>query len=363
MSDLKKTPLNEAHRSLGAKMVDFGGWDMPVQYSGIKDEHQAVRTRAGLFDVSHMGELRVRGAGALDLIQKVVTSDVSTLVPGQIKYGVMCMPTGGVVDDLLVYKMGEGDYLLVVNASNIEKDFAWINEHHGEEKAEVINESDSYGQVALQGPLALEILQKLTDTDLASLDYYHFVEGAVAGVEGIISRTGYTGEDGFEFYCAAQDVPDVWDAILQAGGDDVLPCGLGARDTLRFEAKMPLYGHEMTEDITPLETGLGRFVSMDKGDFIGRDVLAKQKAEGRPRKIVGLEMVGRGIARAGYPVVKDGEEIGMVTTGSYSPTFDKNLALAIVGTGQAEVDDTVHVVIRNKEVEAKVVKTPFYRRG
>ena len=363
MAELKKTPLNESHRKRGAKMVDFGGWDMPVQYSGIKDEHQAVRTKAGLFDVSHMGELRVRGEGALALLQKVVTSDISTLVPGQIKYGVLCLPNGGVVDDLLVYKLEENDYLLVVNASNIEKDYAWIKENHRDEKAEVINESDSYGQVALQGPLALGILQKLTDTDLESVDYYHFVTGQVAGVEGIISRTGYTGEDGFEFYCSANDVPAVWDAIFEAGGDDVMPCGLGARDTLRFEAKMPLYGHEMTEEITPLETGLGRFVALEKGDFIGRDVLARQKEEGRPRKVVGLEMVGRGIARAGYPVIKDGEEIGTITTGSYSPTFDKNLALAIVGTKQAAVDDTVHVVIRNKEVEAKVVKTPFYRRG
>lgn len=363
MSDLKVTPLNAVHRELGAKMVDFGGWDMPVQYSGIKEEHIAVRTRAGLFDVSHMGEIRISGPGAVALIQRLITSDISDMHDGQVRYGLFCLPTGGVVDDLLVYREAAEEYLLVVNAGNIEKDFAWIMNNLEDEEVTIVNESSETGQVAIQGPKALEILQKLTETQLAPMDYYSFVHGQVDGVDSIISRTGYTGEDGFEVYCPAESTVQIWKALMAAGAADLLPCGLGARDTLRFEAKMPLYGHEMTEEITPLETGLGRFVALDKGDFIGREALAAMKADGRPRKIVGFEMVGRGVARAEYRVTRDGEDVGYVTTGTYSPTFEKSLGLAIVDVNKVEVGDDIEIVIRDKGVAAKVVATPFYKRS
>lgn len=363
MSPIRKTPLNEVHRALGAKMVDFGGWDMPVQYAGIKEEHNAVRNRAGLFDVSHMGEVRIKGPDALAFIQRLVTSDLSDVIVGQARYGVMCYPHGGVVDDLLVYHVGEDEYLLVINAGNIEKDFEWMRAQHAGEDLTIENESDRWGQIAIQGPMALSMLQTLTKTDLEAISYFHFEFGEVSGVPCILSRTGYTGEDGFEVYCKADDTVKLWNELMKAGGDDLQPCGLGARDTLRFEAKMPLYGHEMSEDINPVETGLKRFIALDKGDFIGRGPIADMIEAGRPRKIVGFEMVGRGVPRAGYTVEKDGEEVGWVTTGTYSPTFEKSLGLAIVKTKKVAVDDEIDVVIRGKRITARVVKTPFYRRG
>lgn len=360
--NLKRTPLNQKHYDLGAKMVDFGGWDMPVQYSGILEEHKAVRTKCGLFDVSHMGEVWVRGADATDYINYLISSDIFNMKTGQIKYGVLMMPTGKAVDDLLVYKYDDEKYLIVVNASNTDKDFAWMKDHKGDFKVEVENQSADFGEIAIQGPLVEEILQELTDTKLSEIDYYNFTEGKVAGVEAIISRTGYTGEDGFEVYTRSDEAGIVWDKILAAGSDKVIPCGLGCRDTLRFEAKMPLYGHELSDQISPLETGLGRFVELDiKGDFIGKEALAKEKTEGRKRKIVGIEMVGRGIARDHYIVKQGGKEIGYITSGSYSPTLDKNLGLAIVPV-EVSIDDAVTVEIRGKDIEAKVVKTPFYKR-
>lgn len=363
MADLKKTPLNEAHRALGAKMVDFGGWDMPVQYKGIIEEHKAVRTKAGLFDVSHMGEIRVKGPDALKLVQKLITNDASKLEIGQIQYAIFCLPSGGTVDDLLVYKEADDNYLLVVNASNTDKDYAWVLEHKGDLNVEITNESPETAQIAIQGPKALEILQKLTDTDLAAIKNYWFTHGKVDGVDCLISRTGYTGEDGFEIYFARAEAVRLWNKLLETGGDDIMPCGLGARDTLRFEAKMPLYGHELGEDITPLEAGLGRFVALDKEeDFIGKEALKAQKAAGVPRKVVGFEMIERGIARSNYPVKKDGQPIGYVTTGSYSPTLEKNLGLAIVDSDSVEIGSTITVEIRNKDVKAQVVKTPFYKR-
>lgn len=363
MAELKKTPLNEAHRALGAKMVDFGGWEMPVQYKGIIEEHKAVRTKAGLFDVSHMGEIRVKGPDALKLVQKLITNDASKLAVGQIQYAIFCLPSGGTVDDLLVYKEADDNYLLVVNASNTDKDYAWVLEHKGDLNVEITNESPETAQIAIQGPKALEILQKLTDTDLAAIKNYWFTYGKVDGVDCLISRTGYTGEDGFEIYFAPEEAVRLWNKLLEAGGDDIMPCGLGARDTLRFEAKMPLYGHELGEDITPLEAGLGRFVALDKEeDFIGKEALKAQKAAGIPRKIVGFEMIERGVARSNYPVKKDGRKIGYVTTGSYSPTFDKNLGLAIVDSQAVDIGSTIAVEIRNKDVKAQVVKTPFYKR-
>lgn len=361
--NLKKTPLNQDHYDLGATMVDFGGWDMPVQYTGIKEEHKAVREKCGLFDVSHMGEIWITGNDATSYINNLVSSDISPMVSGQIKYGVLMMPTGKAVDDLLVYKYTDTRYLLVVNASNTDKDFAWMKDHKGSYDVVIDNQSASYGEIAIQGPLAVEILQELTETKLTDIKYYYFQDGKVDGVDAIISRTGYTGEDGFEVYVAADKASQVWNAILKAGGDRILPCGLGCRDTLRFEAKMPLYGHELSDKISPLETGLGRFVELDtKGDFIGKEALAKEKAEGRKRKIVGIEMVGRGVARDHMPVKKDGAVIGEITSGSYSPTFNKNLGLAIVPV-ELQVDDIIAVEIRGKDVEAKIVKTPFYKRG
>jgi len=364
MAELKKTPLNEVHRALGAKMVDFGGWDMPVQYSGIIEEHKAVRTKAGLFDVSHMGEIRVKGPDALKFLQKMVTNDVSKIAIHQIQYNVLCLPNGGTVDDLLVHKERENEYLLVVNASNTEKDFQWLLDHKAGDEVEIINESSATGQLAIQGPLAESILQKLTDVKLADIAYYHYIYGQVDGVECLISRTGYTGEDGFEVYCPQEKTVQLWNKILEVGGEDILPCGLGARDTLRFECKMPLYGHELGEEITPLEAGLGRFVALDKEeDFIGKAALKKQKEAGIPRKVVGLEMVERGIPRAGYPVKKDGKEIGFITTGSYSPTLDKNLGLALIEAAYAEIGSEISVGIRNKDVKAQIVRTPFYKRS
>ncbi|WP_227763881.1 glycine cleavage system aminomethyltransferase GcvT [Zhaonella formicivorans] len=362
MTELKKTPLNEVHRALGAKMVDFGGWDMPVQYSGILEEHKAVRTKAGLFDVSHMGEIRVKGPDALKLVQKLITNDASKLSINQIQYAVFCLPSGGTVDDLLVYKVADDEYLLVVNASNTDKDYAWVAQHKDGYNVEIVNESADTAQIAIQGPYAEQILQGLTSTDLSAIKNYWFTYGQVDGVDCLISRTGYTGEDGFEIYCPPDKAVQLWNKMLSAGGDNILPCGLGARDTLRFEAKMPLYGHELGEDVTPLEAGLGRFVVLEKEDFIGKDALVAQKAAGIPRKVVGFEMIERGIARAGYPVKKDGQQIGHVTTGSFSPTLEKNLGLAILDTKYAEIGETITVEIRNKDVKAQIVRTPFYKR-
>lgn len=363
MAELKKTPLNQVHWDLGAKMVDFGGWDMPVQYSGIIEEHKAVRSKAGLFDVSHMGEIRIKGPDALKFVQKMVSSNASKLNIHQIQYAMLCLPSGGVVDDLLIYKDNEDDYLLVVNASNAEKDFKWFLEHKISENVEIIDESPETAQLAIQGPLALEILQKLTDTKLADIKNYWYTYGQVDGVECLISRTGYTGENGFELYFSPAKAVQLWNKIMEVGGENILPCGLGCRDTLRFEAKMPLYGHEIGEDITPLEAGLGRFVALDKeDDFIGKAALAAQKAAGIPRKIVGIEMIERGIARAGYPVKRNGQVIGKITTGSFSPTLEKNLGNAIVDAAHAEIGTEITVEIRNKDVKAQIARTPFYKR-
>ncbi|AMP20067.1 glycine cleavage system protein T [endosymbiont 'TC1' of Trimyema compressum] len=366
MSDnLKKTPLNQKHYDLGAKMVDFGGWDMPVQYSGILDEHEAVRTKSGLFDVSHMGEFWITGKDASKFINYLLSSSVTNVKDGFIKYGVLMLPTGKAVDDLLAYKFNDEKYLLVPNASNTPKDYQWILDHKDGFDVVFEDKSDVTGEVAIQGPLAEKILQKITDINLKDIPFYSFKVGKVAGVEAIVSRTGYTGEDGFEIYVESNDGKDiniVWDKILEVSGEDIKPAGLGCRDTLRFEMKLPLYGHELSDEISPLETGIGRFVDLDKDDFIGKDALDKEKAEGRKRKVVGLEMVGRGIARDDYPVKKDGNVVGYITSGSYSPSLKKNLGLALVSMDVA-VDDKIAVEIRGKDVEAVVVKTPFYKKG
>ncbi|ARU63244.1 glycine cleavage system protein T [Tumebacillus avium] len=363
MDHLKKTPLFEVYPNYNGKIIDFGGWALPVQYSGILEEHEAVRTRAGLFDVSHMGELEVSGSDALANIQKWITNDASKLADGQALYSPMCYENGGVVDDLLVYKKGDNNYLIVVNASNIEKDFAWVQEHAFGDVS-IRNASEETAQLALQGPLAEQVLQKMTETDLSQIKYYWFLENVdVAGVKCLVSRTGYTGEDGFELYCAASDVAKLWDSILATGkADGVLPIGLGARDTLRFEARLPLYGQEITQDISPLESGLGFFVKLDKPDFIGRDALAKQKEEGVKRKLVGFEMIERGIPRTHYEVQVDGKKIGEVTTGTMGPTVKKNIGLALIDVEYATIGQELDVIIRNKAVKGVIIKTPFYKR-
>lgn len=345
-------------------MVEFGGWEMPVQYSGIVNEHHAVRQRAGLFDVSHMGEFVLKGPDAFQAVQKLFTADFSQQAVGQCMYTIMCYPHGGAVDDLIVYKTGEDEYMLVVNAGNIEKDYAWMQEHMVGLQVEFKDISGETAEVALQGPKALEILQQLTDAPVGDLKPYWFLRGKVAGKDCLISRTGYTGEDGFEIYTSPADIRTVWDSILETGKGIVEPAGLGARDSLRFEAKMPLYGHELSEDITPLEAMLGRFVALDKQeDFIGKEALRKQKEEGIPRKIRGLEMVGRGIARAGYPVKKDGTVIGYITSGMPAPTVGKNLGMALIKSEFAEIGTEVDVEIRGKDVKAMIIKTPFLQKG
>ncbi|PYI56522.1 glycine cleavage system aminomethyltransferase GcvT [Paenibacillus flagellatus] len=365
MTTLKQTPLYPAYAKHGAKTIDFGGWDLPVQFGGIQGEHEAVRERAGLFDVSHMGEFWVTGPGAETFLQRMTTNDVSKLETNQAQYSLLCYPDGGVVDDLLVYKLAGDRFMLVVNASNIDKDFEWLERHlDGEAKLE--NVSDDTALLALQGPKAVDILASLTDAPVAELKPFRFVPDAnVLGVQALVSRTGYTGEDGFELYVSAKDVVRLWEALLEAGQEHgLVPAGLGARDTLRFEARLPLYGQELSADISPLEAGLGMFVKLDKGGFIGRDALAAQKEQGLPRKLVGIEMIDRGIPRSHYPVYSaDGERlIGEVTTGTQSPTFKRNVGLALLESGSTAVDTEVLVDIRGKKLRAKVVPTPFYKR-
>lgn len=365
MAELKRTPLYPVYAKYGAKTIPFGGWEMPVQFTSILEEHQAVRSRAGLFDVSHMGEIEIGGPDALALVQKLTTNDASILAVGQAQYSLMCYPDGGTVDDLLVYRLGEDRYLFVVNAANTDKDVEWIQKH-AEGNVTVTNRSPEIAQLALQGPLAEAVLQTLTDVPLADIAPFRFVQGArVAGVETfILSRTGYTGEDGFEIYLPNEGAIPLWEAILAAEKEaGVLPCGLGARDTLRFEASLPLYGQELAADISPIEAGLGFAVKVDKPvDFIGKEALKAQKEQGPPRKLVGLEMIDRGIPRTGYPVYIGDEPVGRITSGTHSPTLKKNVGLALVKSEHAAVGTEVLVDVRGKKLRAVVVKTPFYRR-
>ncbi|MGI6126383.1 MAG: glycine cleavage system aminomethyltransferase GcvT [Planifilum sp.] len=361
MSQLKRTPLYEVYKDQ-AKLVPFSGWELPVQFSGIIEEHEAVRTRAGLFDVSHMGEVEISGPDALNLLQKLTTNDASKLQPGKAQYSIMCYPDGGTVDDLLIYR-GTDSYLLVLNAANVEKDVEWIKKHASGDVT-IRDVSQEMAQLALQGPLAERVLNKLTDADLSSIGFFRFRDDVeLAGTVAMVSRSGYTGEDGFEIYLNPEDAPHVWQEILKAGREEgVLPCGLGARDTLRFEACLPLYGRELSPEITPIEAGLGFAVKPEKGDFIGRDILAAQKKEGAPRKLVGIEMIDRGIPRTNYPVYAGDEEIGEVTTGTKSPTLKKNVGLALIRTEYAATGSEIEVDIRGRRMRATVVETPFYRR-
>jgi len=362
---LKKTPLNRIHRALGARMVDFGGWDMPVQYSGVIEEHLATREAAGLFDVSHMGEVEVKGAGALAYIQHLCINDASRLAIGQVQYSAICYPHGGIVDDVTLYRFAPDRFLFCVNASNTDKDFAWMEQvlQEGDfPDVELRNLSAEFAQLALQGPRSESVLMRLTKTNLKEIKYYHFAEGQVAGVPTIISRTGYTGEDGFELYFAAEAAESVWTALMAAGEvEGIKPCGLGARDTLRLEMKFALYGHELSSEITPLEGGLAWITKLDKGDFVGRDALIKQKEKGVPRRLAGLVMTGKGIPRDGYPVFADGEQVGTVTSGTMSPSLRVGIALALVKPEYAGVGKELTIGIRNRQVDCRVAKTPFIK--
>ncbi|MDQ4106526.1 MAG: glycine cleavage system aminomethyltransferase GcvT [Actinomycetota bacterium] len=355
-STLRRTPLYEEHEKLGAKLVDFAGYEMPVQYAGIKAEHEAVRTRAGLFDVSHMGEVVFRGPDAEGAVQRLVTRDVARLEAGQAGYCAVCYEDGGTVDDVLVYKRPE-DFLIVVNAANREKDLEHFRRNTEDLEVEVADESDGWALLALQGPEAASILQGFTDEHLSKVKPFRFFEGEVDGAPAIISRTGYTGEDGFELYVGPDAAPGIWRALVGAGAT---PAGLGARDTLRLEAGMCLYGNELNADTTPLEAGIGFAVHLDKEEeFIGQEALRAQREEGLRKKLVGFEVEGRGIARHGYPVRVDGETVGEVTSGTLSPTLNKAIGLALVAPG---VEDTFEVEVRGRFVEARVVPLPFYKR-
>jgi len=362
-SDLRRTPLHAAHVAAGARLVDFAGWDMPVQYAGVIEEHLAVRQRAGLFDVSHMGEIEVRGPRAFDVVQEVTSNDVARLTDGRAQYSSLPTPRGTPVDDILVYRLAPDRFLLVVNASNDDKDFAWVREH-ARGRADVLHASADYALLALQGPLAPEILSRQTPAPIAGLPSFGFTMGRVAGHESLIARTGYTGEDGFEIYCSPIAAPSIWEALMEAGKPRGLePAGLGARDTLRLEASLPLYGNDIDETTTLLEAGLDFIVRLDKGNFIGREALLAQKRDGIRRKLTGFEMLDRGIARHGYPVQAGGSPAGAVCSGTYAPSLRKNIGMVYLPIEHTGDGVTFDVIIRAKPVRARVVKMPFYRRA
>ena len=375
ISEARKTPLNALHRRLGAKMVNFGGWDMPVEYpssGGLVAEHKAVRGGVGLFDVSHMGDIRIRSGrtpgGALAAVQHISMNDASQLAIGQAQYSAMLYPEGTFVDDVIVHRLGQDDYLLVINAGTRQKDIDWVRENTKEFDCVVEELSDAYTQLAIQGPRALEVLQKLTDANLSSIKNYWFTHGTVCGLKNVlIARTGYTGEDGFEIYVPSDQATSeqVWGKVMEAGREfGILPCGLGARNTLRLEAKMALYEHEISDKINVWEAGLDRYCKMEKGDFIGRAALERAKAAGLTRTLVGLEMVARGIARDGYCCCNEaGAAIGVVTSGSPSPTLGKNIALAYVPPAMSAIGTPIYVEIRSQKAKAQVVPTPFYKRA
>ena len=360
--ELRKTALWEIHRQLGARMVDFAGWDMPVQYAGPLHEHMAVRTRAGIFDVSHMGEIEIAGGNALETTQRVTSNDADRLAVGQVQYSALTTPAGAFVDDILVYRMAPSRFFLCVNCSNQDKDYRWILEN-ALPGTEVKFRSDEFSQLAIQGPKALEILQPLTRIDLHSMKYYWFAEGTFSGVDAIVSRTGYTGEDGFEIYLSPAHAAEVWARIWETGRPLGLePAGLAARNTLRLEAKMTLYGNDIDETTTVLEADLAWICRLDKGDFIGREALRRQRDEGLRRRLIGFEMIERGIARDHYAIRKDGADLGVVTSGSPAPFLQKNIGLAYLPVGMCSAGTEFEVIIRGKAVRACVVPTPFYKR-
>lgn len=374
-TDLKRTPLNQIHRDLKARMVPFGGWDMPVQYSGLMQEHEAVRHQAGLFDVSHMGEFLVTGSGALSFLQSMLTNDISKIPVGGCQYTLMCYDNGTVVDDLIVSCVAVDRYFLVVNAGNIEKDFNWLKDHLPQNHVELTNLSADYGLLALQGPQAEKILTEYFKTSFSDLKYYHFqvlglsYDQAFVGDHRLntllVSRTGYTGEDGFEILIPNAQLAQVWTQLLSLGADfGLVPVGLGARDTLRLEASYSLYGHEISDQITGLEAKLGWVIKLDKTHFVGKESLLKEKNTGSSRKIVGFEMCESGIAREGYKVLtKDGHEVGFVTSGTHSPTLKKSIGLALIKSDLAVIGTELYVDVRGKNKLIKCIKTPFYKRG
>lgn len=365
MGGTRHTPVLPAYLT-DAKLINFGGWELPVQFSGIKKEHQAVRTKAGIFDVSHMGELVVSGADSYSYLQSMLTNDLAKLELGKAQYSFLCNKDGGTVDDLIVYRLEENTYLLVVNAANTEKDYRWLLDRKTKD-VEIENKSDSYAQIAIQGPVAEYVLQKVTKTDLSEIRFFRFKSEVYLtdkNIPALVSRTGYTGEDGFEIYVPAESGAELWKTMLKVGEEDgLVPVGLGARDTLRFEACLPLYGQELDEDISPLEAGMGFAVKLKKeANFIGKQALARQQKEGLARKLVGLEMIDKGIPRHGYPVFADGKKIGIITTGTQSPTLQKNIGLGLLDTAYAGVGTELSIEIRNKHLAAKVIPLPFYKR-
>jgi aminomethyltransferase len=374
ISELRKTPLNAIHRRLGAKMVNFGGWDMPVEYpqsGGLIVEHKAVRTSAGVFDVSHMGDIRIRGGGktggALVAVQHISMNDASKLAIGQAHYSAMLYPEGTFVDDVIVHRLGEDDFLLVINAGTREKDIHWVRANTKGFDCVVEELSDAYTQLAIQGPRAVDVLRKLTDADLSLIKNYWFMHGTVCGLKNmLVARTGYTGEDGFEIYVPSEVATSekIWNQVMEAGREfGIVPCGLGARNTLRLESKMALYGHEISEKINVWEAGLDRYCKMEKGDFIGRAALERAKVAGLTRTLIGLEMIERGIARDEYRCCNEaGEAIGLITSGSPSPTLGINIALAYVPPAYSAVGTSLYVEIRGQKCKAQVVPTPFYKR-
>jgi aminomethyltransferase len=364
-SQLQRTPLYELHKRAGARLVEFSGWEMPVQYSSIVEEHQAVRNRVGLFDVSHMGEFHVEGPDAELFLQYLVPNDISRLQTHQALYTQLCLPDGNTIDDLLIYCLPE-HYLLVVNAGNIEKDFQWITEQASGFIVTVSDKSKETALLALQGPLSEQILQPLTSTPLQEIAYYHCADGVVAGVQCLISRTGYTGEDGFELYFLGSEAVRLWEAIIAEGERQqttVQPAGLGARDTLRLEAGYCLYGHELDEQTNPLEARLGWTVKLNKGEFIGRDALLTAKQEGPQKLLVGIELLDRGVPRSGYAIYQGEEQIGVLTSGTRGPSVQKNIALGYIKPAYAKVDEQVQIEIRGNRLAAKIVALPFYKRS
>jgi aminomethyltransferase len=360
-----KTPLFDAHVAAGARMVPFGGWAMPVQYEGILAEHERVRTRVGLFDVSHMGELLVEGPGAEAFLNRIVSNDVTKLAVGQAQYSVMCQPDGGIVDDLLVYRRGAERFLVCINAACIPEDVGWFRQHHDAKRdaCTLVDGSDDFAQLAIQGRHAEALLQPGTSLDLRAIPYYRFAEGRWGGVDCIVARTGYTGEDGFELFFARQHARALWDAVLAAGEPyGIAPIGLGARDTLRLEAKYCLYGQDITKSTNPLEAKLGWIVKLDKGDFIGRDALVAQKSRGLSRALAGFELLEKGIARHGMPVWQDGRSVGEVTSGAYAPSLHKSIGMCYLPAQRAAVGSDLEVEVRGKRLAARVVETPFYKR-
>ena len=360
---MKKTPFTDIHRALGAKLVEFAGFEMPVQYTGIIDEHLAVRTRVGVFDVTHMGEFIVRGKDAVAFLQKMTINDVTKLYEGRVQYSAMCYDDGGIVDDLLVYHCGD-HYMLVVNASNTKKDFDWLKSHL-EGDVSLTDRSDEFSLLAVQGPQSLKTLKKIVDVDLSKIEYYHFTRGRVAGEEMIISRTGYTGELGFELYFRWDEAAakKVWDAVFNAGKEfGIAPIGLGARDTLRLEMGYCLYGNDIDQTTHPLEAGLGWITKLNKGDFIGKSVMMKAKAEGLRRTLVGFTLSEKAVARHGYPLLLNGSEVGHVTSGTFSPTLERAIGMGYVSAGNGEVGKTIQVGIRGKEIPATIVNIPFVQK-